>query len=192
MMPRTALVQTGAVFFFLLHHGDEIVELSDATIETTDFGEIAAEFQARIKRMVWCNVASVDEECRPRSRIMHPIWKGQIGWIGTWLTSSKANHEKPSLKITQLRRNPFVSLAYVSEVMNPVYVDCRVEILDTVEAKRQFADLATSFPEPYGYDPAQIFGEPDDPRVGVLRLTATRIALVEFPAPPGQVVIWRS
>jgi general stress protein 26 len=167
------------------------MELSDVTSEATDFGEIAAEFRARVERMVWCNVASVDAEGRPRSRIMHPIWEDQVGWIGTWLTSNKANHEKESLKITHLRRNPHVSLAYVSEVMNPVYVDCQVEILDTVEAKRKFAELATSFPEPYGYDPAQIFGEPDDPSVAVLRLTPTRIALVEFPAPPGRVVIWR-
>src|SRR5690554_5012365 len=130
--------------------------VSDVTTETTDFAEIAAEFQARVQRMVWCNVASVDVNGRPRSRIMHPIWDGQVGWIGTWLPSNKANHEKPSIKITQLQRNPYVSLAYVSEVMNPVYVDCKVDILDAVEAKRQFADLATSFPEPYGYDPGQI------------------------------------
>lgn len=167
------------------------MNLSDVTTETTDFEEIAAEFQARVERMVWCNVASVDEKGRPRSRIMHPIWEDQVGWIGTWLTSNKASHEQESLKIMQLRRNPYVSLAYVSEVMNPVYVDCQVEILDTVAAKRQFAELAASFPEPYGYVTAQIFGEPDDPRFGVLRLTATRIALVEFPAPPGKVAIWR-
>jgi hypothetical protein len=168
------------------------MNLADMTTETMDFREIATEFQERVQRMVWCNVASVDDDCRPRSRVMHPIWDGQMGWVGTWLTSTKANHERPSLKILQMRRNPWISLAYVSEVMNPVYVDCQVEILDTADAKRQFAEVATSHPEPYGYDPAQIFGEPEDSRFGILRLTPTRIALVEFPAPPGRVVVWRA
>ena len=167
------------------------VDLPDFAVETRDFAEIADEFHARVARIVWCNVASVDERGRPRSRIMHPIWDGATGWIGTWLTSVRAKHQAPSIKVTQLRRNPYVSLAYVSEITRPVYIDAEVEVLDDPETKRQFSALARSFPAPYGYDPAEFFGPPDDPRFGVLRLTQSRIALVEFPAPPGKVSVWR-
>lgn len=168
------------------------MDLADFTIETTDFAAIAAEFHDRVSRMVWCNVATVDDHCRPRSRIMHPIWEGATGWIGTWGTSAKANHQTPSLKIRQMANNPHASLAYVTDVMKPVYVDARIEIIEDVAGKRRFWDLARSLPPPYGYDPAEVFSEPDDPRFVVLRLEPSRIAVVDFPAPPGRVYIWRN
>jgi hypothetical protein len=65
-------------------------------------------------------------------------------------------------------------------------------VLDPVDPKRQRGELATSSPEPGGHVPAQIFGAPDDSRYGVLRLTPTQIALVQFPAPPGRAIIWRA
>ena len=165
---------------------------TDSMVETTDFTEIAAECRARVQRVVWCNVATVDAECRPRSRVMHPIWEGATGWIGTWATSVRSNHRAESLKITQMRSNPHVSLAYVAEITTPVYVDATVEVIDDVDGKRRFCELARAIPPPYGYDPAAFFGEPDDPRFAVLRLEPTRIALVEFPAPPGRVIVWRA
>jgi hypothetical protein len=175
----------GAAFFWVIE-----VDPSNFTVETTNFDDIAAEFHARVSHMVWCNVASVDDACRPRSRIMHPIWEGKTGWIGTWLTSVKSNHEAPSLKIRQLRNHPFVSLAYVADVMKPVYVDCHADVHSDPETKRHFTDLAGSLPLPYGYDAAELFGGPEDPRFGVLRLEPLRIALVDFPAPPGAVIVW--
>jgi hypothetical protein len=91
-----------------------------------------------------------------------------------------------------MERNPHVSLAYVAEVTKPVYVDATVEVLDDAEARRHFYALARSIPPPYGYEPADVFGDKDDPRFAVLRLTPARIALVEFPAPPGKVLVWRA
>lgn len=167
------------------------MDTPDFTVVTSNFDDIAEEFHARVARMVWCNVASVDGDCRPRSRIMHPIWEGQTGWIGTWLTSVRSGHQSPSLKIEHLRANPYVSLAYVGDVMKPVYVDCRVEVRDDPASKQRFSELARALPPPYGYDPAELFGEPDEPRYGVLRLEPMRIALVDFPAPPGKVLVWR-
>ena len=162
------------------------------TVHTTDFAQIADEFHNRVSRMVWCNVATVDEECRPRSRILHPMWDGSDGWIGVWLTSTQTQHQTPSLKIRHLTTNPHVSLAYVADVAKPVYVDGTVDVRNDLESKRRLFDLANAAPPPYGYDPGQIFGDPDNPRFGVLRVTPTRIALVEFPAPPGKVIVWRS
>lgn len=168
-----------------------MADATDFTVETTDFAAIAEAFHDRVSRMVWCNVATVDAQCRPRSRIMHPIWDGATGWIGTRSTSVRAGHAAPSLKIRQLAGNPDASLAYVADVMQPVYIDARIEISDDAEQKRRFFELARSLPEPYGYDPAQLFGEPDDPRFVVLRLAPSRIAVVDFPAPPGKVIVWR-
>ncbi len=43
------------------------------------FAGIEAEFRARVERMVWCNVATVDGQNRPVSRVLHPIWEGSDG-----------------------------------------------------------------------------------------------------------------
>jgi general stress protein 26 len=122
---------------------------------------------------------------------MHPIWEGRTGWIGTWATSTLSGHQAPSQKVRQLERNPHVSLSYIGDVQKPVYIDATAEVLTDVESKRQFTELARAIPPPYEYDPAELFGPPDDPRFAVLRLTPSRIALVEFPAPPGIVRVWR-
>jgi general stress protein 26 len=167
------------------------MEQPDFTVEVTDFNEIANEFNARVARMVWCNVATVDAQCHPRSRIMHPIWDGPVGWIGTWGTSVRSGHQAPSLKLQHLREHPYASLAYVAEPFTPIYIDCRVEVLDDVASKTSFSDLARSHPEPYGYNPDDLFGGPDNPHFVILKLLPERIALVEFPAPPGKVFIWR-
>ena len=105
------------------------METPDFTVEATGFDDIAAEFHERVARMVWCSVATVDAQCRPRSRIVHPIWEGAAGWIGTWRTSVKAGHRAPSLKLKQLERNPHVSLPYVAEVTKPVYVARRPALI---------------------------------------------------------------
>jgi hypothetical protein len=111
----------------------------------------------------------VDEHGRPRSRIVHPIWEGPIGSIGTWRTSVRAGHRAPSLKARHLERNSCVSLAYIGDVAKPIYVDGQAKLVDDADEKRRFWDLAKSIPPPYGYDPAEVLGSPDEPRFAVLR-----------------------
>lgn len=171
----------------------------DFMVAAADIADIAAEFHDRVARMVCCNMATVDERDRPRSRIVHPIWDGPIGWIGTWRTSVRSGHCAPAVKVRQLAHNPFVSLAYIGELAKPVYVDGRAEVVDDLAPRRRFWELAKSSPPPYGYDPAETFstpdgalGTPDDPRFAVLRVEPSRIVLVDFPAPPGQVIVWRA
>jgi pyridoxine/pyridoxamine 5'-phosphate oxidase len=79
-----------------------------------NFSEIEQEFIQRVHTIVWCNVATVDSQGRPRSRILHPIWEGSTGWILTQRDSYKSKH---------LAANPHVSLAYVADITKPVYVD---------------------------------------------------------------------
>lgn len=143
-------------------------------MRVTHFSEIEAEFIQRVHTMVWCSVATVDAKGRPRSRVLHPIWEGSTGWIGTHRNSHKARH---------LAKNPQVSLAYIANVMNPVYVDCTAEWIDDMSQKQRIWDMFRNAPEPLGYDPALTFGSVDHENFGLLKLTPWRIDLVSFPAP---------
>lgn len=138
------------------------------------FSDIETEFLNRVQTMVWANAATVDTCGRPRSRILHPIWEGSTGWIATGRETLKARH---------LEKNPYLSLAYIAAVMNPVYVDCRAGWEDDPDERRRVWAFMKSQPEPYGFDPAHDFATPDNPAFGLLKLTPWRIDLVTFPAP---------
>ena len=71
------------------------------------FADIADEFLQRVNKMVWCNVATIERKGRPRLRILHPLWEGEVGWITTRRGSPKERH---------LEAHPFVSLAYIADV----------------------------------------------------------------------------
>lgn len=146
-------------------------------MEVSAFSDIEQEFTARIGKMVWCSVATVDTQGRPRSRVLHPIWEGTVGWIATGPNSHKRKH---------LERNPHLSLAYIADVLKPVYVDCTAEwITDRVEHQRIW-ELFKTTPPPMGYDPTPIFNTID--RFGLLKLTPWRIEIAQF---PGEGRVWR-
>jgi hypothetical protein len=142
-------------------------------MEVKHFSEIEAEFIQRVNRMVWCSVATIDSAQRPRSRILHPVWEGSTGWILTHRSSHKSKH---------LARNPYMSLAYVGEVMSPVYADCCVEWVEDMAEKVRVWDKVKNLPPPLGFDPAHDFIRPDHENFGLLKLTPWRIDLVSFPA----------
>lgn len=129
-----------------------------------DFAEIEQEFLERVNRVIWCSAATVDENNRPRSRVLHPLWEGNTGWIGTFRQSKKSQH---------LARVPYMSLAYIADPMKPVYVDCLAEWQDDPRDKQRFWDWVQTIPEPLGYNPADSFTFDDT--FGVLKLTPTRI-----------------
>lgn len=139
-----------------------------------NFSDIESEFLRRVQTMIWASAATIDTKGRPRSRILHPIWEGSTGWIATGRGTLKARH---------LDANPYLSLAYIADVMNPVYVDCRISWEDDPAERRRVWDLIKSHPEPYGFDPAHDFVSPDNPAFGLLKLAPWRIDLVSFPAP---------
>jgi general stress protein 26 len=149
-------------------------------METQDFGAIEEEFIQRAHSAVWAAVATVDRLGRPRSRVLHPIWQGQVGWIATRPQSHKAKH---------LARNPYVSLAYMKDPLNPVYVDCKAAWERDPAKKARIWDLFLTTPPPLGYDPRLAFGSLDDPRFGVLKLTPWRIQLYTL---DGENKIWRA
>lgn len=46
-----------------------------------NFSEIEGEFMRRVSQAVYCNMATIDRHNRPRSRMVHPVWDGPIGWL---------------------------------------------------------------------------------------------------------------
>jgi general stress protein 26 len=138
-------------------------------VEATSFAEIEEEFMRRVQRTVWCTVATVDGKGRPRTRILHPIWEGSTGWIGSDPNSPKARH---------LAGNPYVSLSYWDQNHEQVYVDARAEWVSDPREGERIWNLFKSLPQPYGYDPGLIWQEGlKDPRWGVLKITAWRIEM---------------
>jgi general stress protein 26 len=151
-------------------------------MEVAAFAEIEEEFIRRVHSVVWCNVATVDRQGRPRSRIWHPLWEGGAaphGWIITRRHTLKARH---------LEHNPYVSAAYVADIARPVYADCVAEWMDDLDEKQRVWDAFKIAPPPLGYDFGQIFAGVDDPGCGVLRLTPWRIEVGNF---PGERYVWR-
>jgi uncharacterized pyridoxamine 5'-phosphate oxidase family protein len=154
-------------------------------VKIATFADIDNEFIQRVHSMVWCSVATIDTNNRPRSRILHPIWEIQdgrpIGWIATLRHSPKSKH---------LARNPYVSLAYIANVFQPVYVDCTAQWDGRLETKQRVWEMFRTTPPPLGYDPAPIFKAADDSNFGILKLTPWRIELADM-ASPTPYRIWQ-
>ncbi len=154
-------------------------------MESTTFGEIEPEFMARVRRIVWCTVATIDAQGRPRSRILHPLWEGATGWIATGRQSHKAKH---------LAAHPYVSLSYWDPKHEQVYADCLATWEDGPAEKRRLWGVYKTTPPPLGYDLAAFWpGGPDDPALGMLKLTPWRIELSSLADLPvgRRPVVWR-
>jgi uncharacterized pyridoxamine 5'-phosphate oxidase family protein len=146
------------------------------------FADVEDEFLERVHGIVRCTAATVDTRGRPRSRIWHPIWEGETGRIAT---------NRSTLKTRHLASNPYLSLSYFDprDPWRPAYVDCRAAWDDTPEGKRRAWEMYARAPEPVGYDPAGIWGTPENPEFGVLVLFPWRIELVDG---PGDSRVWRA
>ena len=149
-------------------------------MDVSSFEEIQAEFITRIQDAVYCNMATVNRQGRPRSRIMHPIWEGPIGWVLSWPESHKSKH---------LESNPFVSLAYIHNPKQPVYIDASAKWIQNPKEKQRIWELHQTTPAPLGFDPGPHYGNIDGPYFGLLQFTPWRIELGNLES--GSIV-WRS
>ena len=138
-------------------------------MDVNDFSEIEDEFNARVQRIVWCTVTTVDTEGRPRARILHPVWEGSTGWICTGRHSYKEKH---------LAANPFVSISYWDPEHKQVYAECKTEWADDPAEKQRVWDLFKTTPMPYGYDPAMFWpAGPQSDDFGALKLIPWRVEI---------------
>lgn len=135
--------------------------------------EIIEEFVSRAHAAVWCNVATIDARGRVQSRILHPIWDGAVGYIGTRRASPKAAH---------LDHSPYVSLAYIQDIVRPTYAECTARWCDDPAERRHAWDLYKNAPAPLGFDYGTLFPGPDDPAFGLIRVEPWRIKLQDSPA----------
>lgn len=123
-----------------------------AATQIGDLGEIAEELEARITSTVWCTMATTDATGRPRTRIVHPLWEidadGAVGWLGTRTGTPKLRH---------LEAHPWTSLLYWDPRHQQVTIDARVTVHTDDDTRRRVWALMSSFPEPYGFDPAPMW-----------------------------------
>ena len=134
--------------------------------------EIQPEFEARVRRIVWAQLATVDPAGRPRTRVVHIVWDGLTGFLSTAPGSPKLEH---------IARNPNVSVGYWDPVQTTVLAECHATIIDGVAARARPYQLIASEPEPYGFDPSIWGGTPDDPGFALVRLEPWRIELAGYP-----------
>ncbi len=137
-------------------------------MDVGSFDEIAAEFDARVRKIVWCTMTTVDRQGRPRSRMMHPIWEGSTGWVATRAGTLKAKH---------LAGNGHVSLSYWDPDHRQVYADCRARFIDDAGERKRIWDLYGRTEPPLGYDLATIWNSPDDPEYALLHFEPWRIEI---------------
>jgi general stress protein 26 len=147
--------------------------------DVADFADLAAEFDARTRRIVWCTVATVASNGAPWTRILHPIWEGPVGWIATTRQSLKARH---------LEHEARISLTYWDAAQDVVSVRGRATWADDPATKKRVWDLYARTPPPLGYDPSLFWqGGPLDPVFGLLRVDPTHIALTSLGSPTSRV-----
>ncbi len=158
---------------------DQASKKEQSTMDVARFEDLQAAFLERIQHAVYCNVATIDHHQRPRSRVMHPIWDGAIGWVISWPQSHKAKH---------LAQNPAVSLAYLHNPLKPVYVDGTATWIDDATEQRRIWELHKTTPPPLGFDPEPHYGSIEHPYFGLLRVLPWRIELGDL---YGESRIWR-
>src|ERR1700730_6793323 len=91
-------------------------------------------------------------EGAPTFPYLTPLWQGEVGWITTRRGSPKERH---------LQEHPFVSLAYIADVVKPVYVDCKAVWMEDPVIKQHIWQLIQTTPPPLGFDPDPIYGSYD-------------------------------
>jgi general stress protein 26 len=155
--------------------------------------ETAPAFVEMAHRIVWATVATVDEESRPRSRVLHPLWQWDgtalVGWIATGPTPTKVSH---------LAHSPFASVGYWSSDHDTCTAECAATLVTDDDTRVWLWDAFTNAPAPVGYDPGIIPPWADGPTsdaFAALRLDPWRLRVMPgtmMTAGQGSVLTWRA
>ena len=143
-----------------------------------DFRAVEEPFLRFTSTIVLCTVTTVSPEGRPRSRMLHPVFRVEegrpVGWVCTGRTPVKVAH---------LAHDPHVAVCYWSPANDTVYAECLATWVETEEEKRHVWDVFTTTPRPVGYDLSP-YGSPTAPGFTPLRLDPWRVQVVagsEYP-----------
>jgi hypothetical protein len=147
-----------------------------------DLTDVAPAFVEMAHRIVWCTVATVDPDGRPRTRILHPLWEldGErlTGWIATGPTPLKRRH---------LDAHPDISLSYWDPSHDTCTAECTTEWLFDDETRTTVWNRFKDAPPPVGYDPAIVppwSGGPTSEAFAALKLDPYRLRVF-----PGTVLL---
>jgi len=157
-----------------------------------DLTVVAPAFVEMAHRIVWCTVATVDRDGRPRTRVLHPVWEWDGDELTGWIATSPA-----SPKASDLAANPAVSLTYWAPSHDTCTADCTTEWTNDAASRRAGWDRFLNAPPPVGYDPRIVppWTSPDVPAFGILRLHPTRLRVMPgslMMAGTGQLLTWRA
>lgn len=120
---------------------------------------------------VWAQMTTVDARCRPRSRVVHPVWTVQGGELAGWLTTRRT-----PIKSRHLAANPHVSCAYLASNHDLAYFDCTANWVDDLQGKLACWNEFVRAEPPVRYDPITIWPEgPGSPDFAVLQLRPYRV-----------------
>lgn len=159
----------------------------------SELAGVADAFIEMAHRIVWATVATVDDQNRPRSRVLHPLWVREgddlVGWIATGPTPTKR---------ANLDHSPYVSVTYWTPQHDTCTAECRAEWFIDDETRIRIWDAFKAAPAPVGYDPAIVPPWKDGPTsesFAVLKLHPWRLRV--FPGSVllgqgGDVLTWRS
>jgi hypothetical protein len=158
----------------------------------TELHRVAPAFVEMAHRIVWCTVATVGADGRPRTRVLHPIWE----WDGTSLTGWIAT-DPTSPKRTDLDAHPFASVTYWNQQQDTCTADCVATWELDAEARRAGWARFAEGPAPVGYDPKIVprWTAPEVEAFGVLRLEPYRLRVMPgslMLAGKGELMTWRS
>jgi hypothetical protein len=148
----------------------------------TSLDQIAPAFVEMAHSIVWASVATVDAGCRPRSRVLHPIWE----WDGTRLTGWIAVGPTP-IKQAHIAAHPEISINYWAPSHDTCAADCTVEWVLDDDDRTELWERFENGPAPVGYDPAIIEpwrGGPTSEAFAGWKLTPTRLRVM-----PGTVMM---
>jgi hypothetical protein len=152
--------------------------------------ETAPAFVDMAHKIVWCNVATVDINHRPRSRVLHPFWewdgKSLVGYVGTGATPTKRSH---------IEHSPHASLNYWAPDQDTCVAECRATWCFDIETRKRVWNKYLELPAPLGYDPTMIPGwdKPESDSFSVLRFDPWRLRVFPGSALMGQggeVLVW--
>jgi uncharacterized pyridoxamine 5'-phosphate oxidase family protein len=158
-----------------------------------DFFELEEDFLRITAETVFCTATTVDEQGRPRSRILHPIFvvrdRLPIGWALTGRTPLKTRH---------LAANPHLSCSYWTPSHDTVFIDCIATWEEGERENEQVWELFLNTPEPLGWGPDGLAGYGPDkwrnPIFTPLRLEPWRVQVMrgdQYPRGKLTGSVWR-
>jgi len=113
---------------------------------------VQKEFIERAHRIVWCGVATVGPDNRPRSRILHPIWELDGDELTGWIVTRKT-----PVKVRHLANSPYLSCSYWEPGHEVAIADCEAEWVADVATRQRVWELYRDAPAPLGYDFWSVF-----------------------------------